>query len=152
MKLPRYMDFKKTAARVAALWLQAKGPLWDEFMEEVYEGGSKQVRNTNRDTQDRYPLVAISTLLKTDRKLRKLVQGQFARWKPQREKQGPPGELVEDLGQLERGQKIEWGPPKQRARGVVERARPDRAIVKLPDGRVQHIRPTDIETWQPRVL
>lgn len=146
------MDFKKTASRVASLWLRAKGPLWEDFMAEVYEGGSKQVRNTNRDTKDRYPMVAISTLLKTDRKLRKLVRGQFDRWAPQREKQGPPGELVEDLGQLERGQELEWGPSNQRTRGVVQKARPDRAIIKLPDGKVQHIRPTDLETWQPRVL
>jgi hypothetical protein len=144
--------FKKAAIRIASLWLQAKGPLWQQFMDEVYEGGAKQVRNTNRDTQDRYPMVAISTLLKTDRKLRKLVRGQFARWKPQREKQGLPGEAVEDLGELQRGQQLEWGPPNQRARGVVQKARPDRAIVKRNDGQVQHIRPTDLESWQPRVL
>ena len=147
------MGFKQTIARVASLWLQARGPLWQVFMDEVYEGGHKQVKNTNRDTQDRYPTVAISTLLKTDRKLRKLVRGQFSRWKPQHEaKEEPPGELVDDLGQLERGQQLEWGSPQQRTRGVVERARPDRVVVKLPDGSTQHIRSTDLERWQPRAL
>lgn len=144
--------FKKAAQRVLARWLFAKGPLWQQFLDEMYEGGRKLVRNTNRDTRDRYPKVEIQTLLKTDRKLRKLLQGQFERWKAQRERQGPAGEAVESLADLDAGQKLEWSSGKQTVRGVVQKARPDRAIVKLEDGSVRHIRPWDLETWQPRVL
>lgn len=144
--------FKKAAARVLARWLFAKGPLWQEFLDEMYEGGRKLVRNTNRDTRNKFPRVEIQTLLKTDRKLRKLLQGQFERWKTQHERKGPGGEAIENLGELKPGQELEWTSGKQQFRGVVERARPDRAIVKLENGQVRHIRPWDLETWQPRVV
>lgn len=144
--------FKKAAANVMARWLMAKGPLWQQFLDEVYEGGRMQVRNTNRDTKDRYPKVEVSTLLKTDKKFRKLLRGQFEKWKAQREKQGPPGETVTELGALQRGQTLEWQQGKDLLRGTVERTRPDRAILRLEGGGKAHMRPWDLESWKPRVV
>ena len=126
--------------------------LWERFLADVYDGGKKLVRNTNRDTRDRYPQVEASTLLKTDRKFRKLLRGQFDRWRAQREKQGPSGKLVEELGALQRGQRIEWSSGQDVERGVVERARPDRAILKTEDGRTVHMRPWDVPEQQPRIV
>lgn len=146
------MDLKKTARHIAALWVQAKGQQWQDFLDEVYEGGRKQVRNTNRDTQDRFPTVEVLTLLKTDRKLHKLMRGQFSRWMTQREKEGPRGEPVQDVGDLKPGQQLEWSSRKETLRGVVERVRPDRAIIKLPNGKVQHLQPFQLERLQPRVI
>lgn len=145
--------FKKAAARVASAWLVARRDegMWQAFLDEVYDGGRQLVRNTNRDTRDRYPRVEVLTLLRTDGKFRKLVRGQFRRWKEQRGRAEPPGEPVQDLGQLEPGQALEWSQGRGTARGIVERARPDRAIIRLENGRRVHMRPWDIESWQPRV-
>lgn len=144
--------FKSAATNVMARWLMAKGPLWQQFLDEMYEGGKKMVRNTNRDTRDRYPQVEATTLLKTDKKFRKLLRGQFARWKAQREKEGPPGDPVEELGQLQRGQRIEWSSGRDVMRGVVELARPNRAVLKTEDGRTVHMRPWDVQDQNPRIL
>jgi tRNA nucleotidyltransferase/poly(A) polymerase/2'-5' RNA ligase len=54
---------------------------WEAFLSERYEGGKKQVPNTNPKTRDRYPEVAFSTLLKTDPRFRKKIQEEFARWR-----------------------------------------------------------------------
>jgi hypothetical protein len=144
--------FKKAGVKVAARWLMAKGPLWQQFLDEVYEGGRMLVRNTNRDTRDRYPKVEALTLLKTDKKFRKLLRAQFEKWKARRDKEGPPGENVTDLGELQPGQTLEWQVGKDLQRGTVQRTRPDRAIVQLGDGRTIHMRPWDVESWNARVV
>lgn len=145
--------FKEAGVRVARAWLVARRDegLWQDFLDEVYDGGRQLVRNTNRDTRDRYPRVEVLTLLRTDPKFRKLVRGQFRRWKEQRARAEPPGDPVRDLGNLEPGQTVEWSQGRGTARGTVERARPDRAILRLENGRRVHMRPWDIESWQPRV-
>lgn len=150
--MPDY--FKEAVDRVASRWLRARrdAGLWQRFLDEVYEGGKKMVRNTNRDTKDRYPKVEVLTLLKTDKNFRKLLRGQFNRWVEQLERTGPQGKPVEDLGQLERGQMLEWSSGRQRVRGKVERVRPDRALLKTEQGRTVHMRPWDVEEYQPRVL
>jgi hypothetical protein len=140
------------AIKVAARWLMARGPLWEEFLREVYEGGKMMVRNTNRDTKDRYPKVEAATLLKTDKKFRKLVRGQFERWKVQRERQGPRGEAVESLADLKPGQTLEWTQGKTPRRGEVQQARGNRAILKMQDGSIQHMRQWDLQGYQPRVV
>lgn len=144
--------FKKAAANVVARWLMAKGPLWQQFLDEVYEGGRMQVRNTNRDTKDRYPKVEALTLLKTDKKFRKLLRAQFEKWKGRREKVGPPGESVTDLGQLQPGQTLEWQQGKDLIRGTVQQAKPNRAFLQLEDGSTVHMRPWDVESWNPRIV
>jgi hypothetical protein len=85
--------FKKAGVRVAAVWRLARRDeaLWQQFLDDVYEGGRKLVRNTNRDTRDRYPQVEVLTLLRTDKSFRKLLRGQFGRWRAQRERAGPLG-------------------------------------------------------------
>jgi hypothetical protein len=118
----------------------------------MYEGGQKQVRNTNRDTRDRYPTVEALTLLKTDKKFRKLVRGQFERWKAQRERQGPQGQPVESIADLEPGMTLEWAEGDQRRRGEVQKARGNRAILVMEDGSTAHLRPWDVENYQPRVV
>jgi len=144
--------FKKAAARVAALWLVARRDeaLWPQFLDEAYEGGKMQVRNTNRDTKDRYPKVEALTLLKTDKQFRKLLRGQFQRWLEQRERQGPPGDPVREVGSLQRGQTVEWTQDRQLQRGTVQKVRPDRAILQTQDGRTVHMRPDDLDSWAPR--
>lgn len=139
---------------MAALWLVARrdADLWQRFLDAVYEGGKKLVRNTNRDTRDRYPKVEVTTLLRTDPAFRKLLRGQFNRWKAQQEKAGPRGTPVEDVGQLQRGQTVEWTQDRQTTRGTVQKARPGRAILRTEGGRTVHMRPTDLDSWNPRVL
>jgi len=146
--------FKKAAAQVASRWLRARrdAGLWQQFLDEMYEGGKKMVRNTNRDTRDRYPQVEALTLLKTDSKFRKLLRGQFDRWRAQRERAGPPGETVRDLGELEPGQTLEWSSGRDRHRGVVQRARPDRAILMTESGQTVHMRPWEVAQLSPRVI
>ena len=126
--------------------------LWQEFLDEFYDGGKKLVSNTNRDTRDRYPKVEVLTLLKTDPKFRKLVKGQFRRWVPQREKQGPAGDEIESFDQLEAGSRISWQEEGQTLRGVVEKARANRAIVRDESGQVRHIRPWDVERLNARLI
>ena len=130
----------------------ARGPLWEEFLREVYEGGKMQVRNTNRDTKDRYPKVEALTLLKTDKRFRKLVQGQFGKWRDQRESQGPQGKAVESLADLKPGQTLEWQQGKTPRRGEVQQARGNRAILKMDDGSTTHMRKWDLQTYQPRIV
>lgn len=146
--------FKEAAARVAASWLVARqdAALWQQFLDEAYEGGRKLVRNSNRDTKDRFPKVEVLTLLRTDKQFRKLLRGQFQRWHDQREREGPPGEAVQDLGSLQRGQTVEWTQDRQLQRGTVQKARPDRAILQTQDGRTVHMRPTDVDNWAPRIV
>jgi len=146
--------FKTAAARVAASWivrLSRDEGLWQEFLGEMYDGGHRLVRNTNRDTRDRYPQVEAATLLRTDKKFSKLLRGQFGKWLERRRRQGPPGEPVSDLSELRRGQTLEWTEGRNPARGTVTRARPDRAIVRRDDGSTVHITPRELESWRPRV-
>lgn len=126
--------------------------LWQEFLDEFYDGGKRLVTNTNRDTKDRYPKVEVLTLLKTDPKFRKLVKGQFQRWLPQRQKRGPSGTPVESLDQLEKGSRLSWAEGDQTVRGVVEKARANRAIVRDESGQVRHIRPWDLESGNVRLI
>jgi len=146
--------FKKSGARVAAAWLVARRDegLWQQFLDDVYEGGKKMVRNTNRDTRDRYPQVEAVTLLRTDPKFRKLLRGQFGKWGERQEKSGPRGDAIQNLGELQQGQTIEWTQDQQTVQGVVERARPNRAIVRRQDGNVVHILPGHLDSWAPRVV
>lgn len=130
----------------------ARGPLWEEFLREMYEGGKMLVRNTNRDTKDRYPKVEATTLLKTDKKFRKLLRGQFERWKVQRERQGPQGKAVESLADLKPGQTLEWTQGKSPRRGEVQQARGNRAILKMDDGSTMHMRKWDLQGYQPRIV
>ena len=140
------------ARKVAARWLMARGPLWEDFLGEVYEGGKMLVRNTNRDTKDRYPKVEAATLLKTDKRFRKLVQGQFGKWKAQREKEGPRGEAVESLGDLQQGHTLEWMQGKDRRRGEVQQNRGNRAILTMDDGSTMHMRKWDVQSLKPRIV
>jgi len=150
------------AARVALAWLRRPAAravlakqdeaLWQQFLDEAYEGGRKLVRNSNRDTKDRFPKVEVLTLLRTDKQFRKLIRGQFQRWLEQRDRQGPPGEAVEDVGSLQRGQTVEWTQDRQLQRGTVQKARPDRAILQTQDGRTVHMRPDDLDSWNPRIV
>jgi len=143
---------ERLAAKVAARWLMARGPMWEEFLREVYEGGKMLVRNTNRDTKDRYPKVEAATLLKTDKRFRKLVQGQFGKWQAQREKEGPRGQAVESIADLKPGQTLEWAQGKDQLRGEVQQTRGNRAILKMDDGSKKHLRPWDLQSYQPRIV
>lgn len=146
--------FEKVVIRVAKAWLVARrdGGLWQLFLDEVYDGGKKMVRNTNRDTRDRYPQVEAVTLLRTDPKFRKLLRGQFGKWSERREKEGPGGTPVQDLGQLQQGEKIEWTQDRKMQRGTVERVRPNRVILQREDGGTVHMRPWHLDKWAPRVV
>jgi len=146
------VELRRITANVVARWFMAKGPLWQQFLDEVYEGGQMQVRNTNRDTKDRYEKVEALTLLKTDSKFRKLLRAQFEKWKDRREKVGLPGEAVTDLAELEAGQTLEWQRGKDLIRGKVQRTKPDRAFLQLEDGSTVHMRPWDVESWNPRIV
>lgn len=145
---------KNAATRVAAAWLVARRDegLWQQFLDDLYEGGKKMVRNTNRDTRDRYPQVEATTLVRTDPKFRKLLRGQFGRWGEQREKAGPGGTPVQDLGKLQQGQTVEWTQDRQTVQGVVQRARPNRAVIKRQDGSTVHMLPGHLDSWAPRVV
>jgi hypothetical protein len=125
--------------------------LWEEFLHEFYEDGKRLVQNTNRDTRDRFPKVEVLTLLKTDPKFRKLVRGQFQRWTAQREKSGPGGEAVEHVDDLQQGHVLEWMENKQRVRGVVQKARRNRAILEMEGGGKRHLQQDDVERLQPRL-
>lgn len=125
---------------------------WQEFLDEFYEGGKQLVTNTNRDTKDKFRKVEVLTLLRTDPKFRKLVKGQFRRWLSQREKAGPAGSPIESLDQLQQGARISWEDQGQTVRGVVEKARGNRAVVRTESGPKIHIRPWDVESMSLRVV
>lgn len=55
-------------------------PLWDEFLDEKYNGGSKRVKNTNPKTQADYPEVRVTTLMKTDKAFMQKVMEEYRRW------------------------------------------------------------------------
>lgn len=54
--------------------------LFDDFVQEVYEGGKKKVPNPNPATKDQYPQVSFSTAIATPA-FWKRVQDEFTRWK-----------------------------------------------------------------------
>ena len=93
---PRAYRIAQEFVRAQVRQVRAKGELWQEFLDELYEGGQKQVRNTNKDTQERFPTVKAVTLLKNDAGFYKLLQGQFARWRQQREEGGAKQEGVQE--------------------------------------------------------
>jgi len=53
---------------------------WENFLEIHYEGGAKQVKNTNMDTRDRFPKVRADHLVRTDPEFARLVRRQFKAW------------------------------------------------------------------------
>jgi hypothetical protein len=53
---------------------------WDEFMDVLYEGGAKKVKNTNPKTRDQHPEVRADHLLRTDPKFAEQVRRRFRRW------------------------------------------------------------------------
>jgi hypothetical protein len=59
--------------------------LWDEFLEERYEGGKKKVPNPNSKTKERYPDISVNYLMKqTDSgygSARQKIRREFARWR-----------------------------------------------------------------------
>lgn len=69
---------------------------WDDFMWTFYEGGSKQVQNTNRETRDRHPKVRADYLMRQDPSFASRVQGQFRKWvsmgKPRGRREPPPAQ------------------------------------------------------------
>lgn len=56
------------------------GRMWDLFMDTFYEGGARQVKNTNRDTKDRYPTVRADYLMRNDNTFASHVKRQFQKW------------------------------------------------------------------------
>lgn len=53
---------------------------WQEFLDAKYDGGKKQVPNTNPDTRKRYPKVSVTTLLKSDQGFQTKLQEEFTKW------------------------------------------------------------------------
>ena len=53
---------------------------WDDFMQVLFEGGAKQVRNTNSETKDQYPTVRADHLIKTDPQFAERVRRRFRQW------------------------------------------------------------------------
>jgi len=53
---------------------------WDTFLESHYEGGAKQVKNTNTDTRDRFPMVRADHLIRTDPRFARFIRRQFRAW------------------------------------------------------------------------
>ena len=93
---PRAYRIAQEFVRTQVRQVQAKGELWQEFLNELYEGGQKQVRNTNKETQEQFPTVKTVTLLRNDAGFYKLLQGQFARWRQQRGEGGGKPEGVQE--------------------------------------------------------
>lgn len=65
--------------------------LWEQFLEERYDGGKDKIRNPNPKTRDKYPEVSISYLMKQDdpayKTDRQNIRREFAAWRQRR--QGP---------------------------------------------------------------
>jgi hypothetical protein len=53
---------------------------WDSFMEVFYDGGEKQVQNTNPESRDQHPTVRADHLMRTDPSFSTHVQRQFRKW------------------------------------------------------------------------
>lgn len=65
---------------------------WDDFMHTFYEGGAKQVKNTNHETRDRYPTVRADHLMRTDPHFSSRVKRQFRQWMSLGKPTGRPSE------------------------------------------------------------
>lgn len=53
---------------------------WEDFLEVMYEGGARKVRNTNPETKDRHPEVRADHLVKTDKNFASKLRRQFKQW------------------------------------------------------------------------
>lgn len=53
---------------------------WDEFLDVMYEGGARKVKNTNPKTRDRHPEVRTDYLAKTDPNFGARLRKQFQTW------------------------------------------------------------------------
>lgn len=53
---------------------------WDTFMDTFYEGGARQVPNTNPDSRDQHATVRADHLMRTDPGYAKEIQRQFQQW------------------------------------------------------------------------
>lgn len=68
--------------------------LWQEFLDERYDGGKRKVRNPNPKTRDSHPEITVSYLIKQDAPAyqsdRQRLRREFAGWRARRTK-GPEG-------------------------------------------------------------
>ena len=55
--------------------------LWDTYLGERWDGGEKEVANTNPESRDRHPKVEMRTLMRTDETFRRRVRQDFRRWR-----------------------------------------------------------------------
>lgn len=83
---------KITGPKVTAPPPETVQKLWQEFLDERYEGGKRKVRNPNPKTRDSHPEITVSYLMKQDAPAyqsgRQRLRREFAGWRARREK-GP---------------------------------------------------------------
>jgi len=53
---------------------------WDKFMDVMFDGGAKQVPNTNAESRDQHPTVRADYLIKSDPRFAELVRRRFRQW------------------------------------------------------------------------
>jgi DNA-binding MarR family transcriptional regulator len=76
---------KATSSHFEAPAREGLEKLWEQFLEERYEGGKKKVPNPNSKTKDRYPDITVNYLMRQSDpgygSARQKIRREFARWR-----------------------------------------------------------------------